>query len=294
MTRLGLGLSAIAQETLDDLTAVERTLAAALDSGINFFDTAECYLDSEEMVGRAISPRRDEFFLATKCGHSPDGEEPAWTAEEIDYSVDRSLKRLRTGHVDLLQLHSCSVEVLEKGDAIAAVQRAKQAGKARFIGYSGDNDGAAWAVDGGLFDTLQVSFNLADQRPRLGLLEAAKKQGMGVIAKRPIANSAWGSPVSPTAHLRWGPDYGDEYWRRVQLMAALGPIDGMPEDRIAMSLGFVFAHPQVDTAIIGTRNPDHMRSNVKMVGAGVDIPGTVLDELYRRWDRLDDGWEGQW
>ena len=293
VSRLGCGLAAIAQETLEDLTAVERTLLTALDRGINFFDTAECYLDSEEMVGRVISGRRPEFFLATKCGHSPDGERGDWTLQGITASIDRSLGRLRTDYVDLLQLHSCDLATLKRGDAIEALLRARQAGKTRFIGYSGDNEMAEWAVESGVFDTCQVSFNLVDQWPRFSFLGLARERGVGVIAKRPIANGAWGSPASPTAHLRWGSDYGDEYWRRGQSMASLGPIREAPEDPVALSLGFVFAHPQVDTAILGTRNPDHMRSNIELVEGGLSLGEPVVEELYRRWDELDDGWLGQ-
>lgn len=293
VSRLGCGLAAIAQETLDDLGAVERTLLTALDRGINFFDTAECYLDSEEMVGRVISGRRPEFFLATKCGHSPDGERDEWTAQGIAASIDRSLRRLRTDYVDLLQLHSCDLATLKRGEAIEALVRARQAGKTRFIGYSGDNEMAQWAVESGVFDTCQVSFSLVDQRPRFDLLQLARERRVGVIAKRPIANGAWGSPASPTAHLRWGADYGDEYWRRSQAMASLGPLLAAPEDAVALALGFVFAHPQVDTAILGTRNPDHMRANIVLVEGGLSLDESVVHELYRRWDELDDGWLGQ-
>jgi aryl-alcohol dehydrogenase-like predicted oxidoreductase len=297
VSRLGIGLAAISQETLEDIANVERVLVAALESGINFFDTAECYHDSEEMVGRAVSARRDEFYLATKFGHnlSEDGQDlvPAWSTVAIDASIDRSLKRLRTDHVDLLQLHTCDLDVLQKGEAIEAAQRARDAGKTRFIGYSGDNEAAMWAVESGIFDTLQVSFNVTDQRPRTGLLAAAKANDMGVIVKRPIANGAWGSAANPTANLRWGPDYGDVYWRRGQAMTALGPIEGAPDDRIAMSLGFLFAHPEVDTAIVGTRNVSHLKSNIGLVESEVTVAESVMAELYRRWDELDDGWVGQ-
>ena len=297
VSRLGIGLAAISQETLEDIASVEKVLAAALDSGINFFDTAECYHDSEEMVGRTISARRDEFYLATKFGHSlsEDGHDivGAWSADAITASIDRSLKRLRTDHVDLLQLHTCDLDVLQKGEAIEAAQRARDAGKTRFIGYSGDNEPAMWAVESGLFDTLQTSFNLTDQRPRLGLLKAAKRQDMGVIIKRPIANGAWGSAANPTANLRWGPDYGDVYWRRGRAMTGMGPIENAPQDRIAMSLGFLFGHPEVDTAIVGTRNVSHLKSNIALVEASVSVPESVTAELYRRWDLLDDDWVGQ-
>ena len=203
------------------------------------------------------------------------------------------MKRLKTDYVDLLQLHSCGVEVLEQGEVIAALTKARDAGKTRFIGYSGDNEAAQWAVDSGHFATLQTSFSLADQRPRNGLLQKAKAQGLGVIAKRPIANTAWGSPNSPTALKKHTPEYGDEYWKRTQAMAALGPINIPLNDRILMSLGFVMAHEEIDTAIVGTRNPEHLRSNIDLFNNHLPIDDAVIKELYKRWNELDDGWIGQ-
>jgi hypothetical protein len=300
ISRLGVGLAAIGEEeSLETIDKVERVLSTALDSGVTFFDTAECYFDSEEMVGRTISGRRSEFALATKCGHGQLGVTPVsqdiedWSIEGITASIDRSLKRLRTDYVDLLQLHSCSQAELEKGDVIEALQRARDAGKTRFIGYSGDNEAAHWAVNSGAFDTLQTSFNLADQRPRLGLLANAKAQGMGTIAKRPIANRAWGASQSPTTGFKFDPNYADEYWRRTQEMMALGPLAGNPKDPIQLSLGFAYAHDDLDVAIIGTRSPDHMASNCAMVEAGVTISEATVQDLYGRWDRLDNGWKGQ-
>ena len=299
VSRLGIGLAAIGEEeTFDTIKTVEVVLKTALDQGITFFDTAECYFYSEEMVGQSISDRRSEFLLATKCGHPAGLQESGeydidWSIEGILLTLDRSLKRLKTDYVDLLQLHSCGVEVLEQGEVIAALTKARDAGKTRFIGYSGDNEAAQWAVDSGHFDTLQTSFSLADQRPRNGLLQKAKAQGLGIIAKRPIANTAWGSPNSPTARLKFDPNYGDEYWKRTQAMAALGPINIPLNDRILMSLGFVMAHEEIDTAIVGTRNPEHLRSNIDLFNNHLPIDDAVIKELYKRWNELDDGWIGQ-
>ena len=299
VSRLGIGLAAIGEEeTFDTIKTVEIVLKTALDQGITFFDTAECYFYSEEMVGQSISDRRSEFLLATKCGHPAGLQESGeydidWSIEGILLTLDRSLKRLKTDYVDLLQLHSCGVEVLEQGEVIAALTKARDAGKTRFIGYSGDNEAAQWAVDSGHFDTLQTSFSLADQRPRNGLLQKAKAQGLGIIAKRPIANTAWGSQKSPTALEKHTPEYGDEYWKRTQAMAALGPINIPLNDRILMSLGFVMAHEEIDTAIVGTRNPEHLRSNIDLFNNHLPIDDAVIKELYKRWNELDDGWIGQ-
>ena len=133
VTRLGFGLSEIGAAELSDAHPGE-VLNAALDAGINFLDTAACYGLSEELIGNSVSGRRDKFYLATKAGHVVDGYEgEAWTARTIQDSIDRSLKRLQTDYLDLAQLHSCSVDVLERGEAIGALQDAQREGKVRYI-----------------------------------------------------------------------------------------------------------------------------------------------------------------
>jgi hypothetical protein len=284
VSRLGMGLNEIGYLDLSDVAAAAEVLNLALDSGISFLDTAACYGNSEELVGRAIRDRRHEFVLSTKAGHTVDDYAgPSWTAKTVRDSIERSLRRMRTDYLDVVHLHSCSVEILERGEVIQTLQDAKQAGKTRHIGYSGDNEAAAWAVDSGLFDTLETSFNLVDQRARTRLFGSAEEQGMGIIAKRPIANAAWGAESSPSG-------YAAEYHRRAQLMIAEGPIPGAPDDPILLALGFVLAHEAVDTAIAGTRNPEHMRANVRLVEQELPIAETAVEEIRRRFKELGTSW----
>ena len=285
ITRLGVGLAEIGNLGLDEVEEVGRVLNTALDFGVNFLDTAACYGNSEELIGRTVAHRREEYVLATKCGHVTGGYNgQPWTAQTIRDSIDRSLQRMRTGHLDLVQLHSCSLEVLERGEVIQTLQEARNEGKTRFIGYSGDNEDAAWAVNSGLFDTLQTSFSLVDQNARKGLLQAAESKGMGVIIKRPIANGVWGAERSDRA-------YTDEYFRRAGAMQAEGELPGSPQDRIRLAMAFTFAHSEVDVAIVGTSNPAHMQSNIEMIENGLSLPGETLQELYRRFDRMGQNWQ---
>ena len=288
VSRLGIGLAEIGMH----LPAEEQARAAvvlntALDNGINLLDTAACYGNSEVLIGDAVSHRRDEYILATKCGHAAGDETgEAWTGPTVTHSIDRSLRRLKTDHVDIVQLHSCDVDVLEKGEAIRALEDARAAGKTRFISYSGDEEAAAWAVESGIFATLQTTFNLVDQNARRGLLENARNAGMGIIIKRPIANGIWGGgPNQTRATSRF-----DDISTRVAAMLNEGPVPGAPADRILLALGFTFAHPQVDTAIVGTTNPDHLLSNIETVNSGLDLAGGVVEELYRRFDVLGGEW----
>ena len=285
VSHLGLGAAEIGLRlTLADETQAAQVLNIALDEGLNFVDTAACYGVSEELIGRTISHRRGEYVLSTKCGHVTGGYEgEPWTAKTIKDSIDRSLVRLRTEQVDLVQLHSCERAVLERGEVIQVLLDARQAGKTRYIGYSGDNEAAQWAIESGYFDTLQTSFSLVDQRALTTVFPLAKAKGMGIIAKRPIANGAWGAPGSDT------PDPG-EYVHRAQVMAALGPIPGAPEDPLLLAMGFTLAHDEIDTVIVGTCNPEHMRANIKRVKTQLPIATDVVEALYGRFGQVGQQW----
>lgn len=294
ISRLGMGLARIGAELAEtDLDEAGQVLNRALDAGINFLDTAACYGFAEEMIGRTVAHRRDEYVLATKCGHVTDDPQRGhvnddlsaqpWTARVIEESVARSLIRMKTDHMDLLQLHSCSVDVLKQGEVIEALLKAKRSGQTRFIGYSGDNEAALWAVESDLFDTLQTSYNMVDQHARTKLFDVAMAKGMGIIIKRPVANGAWGVKRTPYA-------YASEYFRRARIMAQIGPIPGAPDDDVLLATGFVFAHSAVDTAIVGTRNPLHMTKNIEMVQDRLPISTEVVQELHRRFDQVEDNW----
>jgi aryl-alcohol dehydrogenase-like predicted oxidoreductase len=290
--RLGIGLSEVGFNLeMTDVDQARDVINQALDNGVNFLDTAACYDISEELLGIVASDRRDEYVLATKAGHFlPRGEGEDWTYELVASSIDRSLERMKTDHVDLVQLHSCTVDILERGDVIRALQDARAAGKTRFIGYSGDNENAKWAVTSGLFDTLQTSFNLVDQSARTNLFADVEARDMGLIIKRPIGNAVWGASDDPHPYSH-NPSYTEEYYRRAGVMAEEGPLDDDPGDRIRLALGFTFAHPEVDVTIVGTQRPHHMRSNLEMVSQPFGISDSTVSDLHARWDKVAAGWE---
>jgi aryl-alcohol dehydrogenase-like predicted oxidoreductase len=286
VSRLGVGMSELGHEhSQDNSIRAKEILNFALDSDINFLDTAACYGNGEELIGRTISDRRDEFVLSTKAGHlSGNYSGQAWTAQTVRDSIERSLKRMDTDHLDIVHLHSCSIRILEEGDVIRALQDAKQAGKTRYIGYSGDNDAAEWAVESDLFDSLQTSFNLVDQKAhRTELLAQAKEKGMGIIAKRPIANAVWGTDGTPSAYAR-------EYYRRARIMSEPGPVPDAPEDPIQLALGFVLAHDEVDTAIVGTSDPQHVRENIEWFYNHPQLDDETIDELHQRFENFGSDW----
>lgn len=271
------------------LADVEQLLGSALDAGINVIDTAECYGDSEDLIGRAMASRRSDYFLFTKCGHA-DGDElpdyPEWDPRLLTASIERSLRRLRTDHVDLLQLHSCSLDVLRKGDVIKVLEKAKREGKTRYIGYSGDNEDARYAIHTGAFDTLQTSVNIADQQEIDFTIPAAREKDMGIIAKRPIAESVW---------LQENPeksDYAYPYWERLQTLKYDFLASGSATS-IATALRFTLSVPDVDVAILGTRSAEHMRQNIAMLSVG-NLSADEFNAIRALWEqRADQHWLGQ-
>ncbi len=291
-SRLGVGLAEVGSElSFADQAQASSVLNTALDRGINFLDTSACYGISEELIGVGVSHRRDDYFLATKAGHITGGYEgEEWTYQTVVDSIDRSLRRLKTDHVDLVQLHSCGIDVLEKGDVVRALQEAQQAGKARFIGYSGDNEAAHWAVDSGLFATLQTSYNIVEQRARTsGLLEKAVARGMGTIIKRPIAGGSWAKSRGEDSDQQIR-GYDEPYLERARAMCAPGPIEGEPDNGILTSLGYTLADPNANVAIVGTKDPSHMEANIRQVESELPIPVSVVEELNNRFEKLDTDW----
>ena len=287
VSALGLGTAEVGfSETGDD--AFDLMLGVASDAGINVLDSAAMYGDAEASLGRLLAGRRDQFLIFTKCGrHLPRltsfggrslrkvrrvaGKllgEPSyeWHPRTLQANIDESLRRLRTDRIDLMQLHSCSEDILARGDAIRALQKAKQAGKVRYIGYG---PAALWAVKSGCFDAIQLSVNIADQQPLDDVIPQALAAGLGVIAKRPIANAVWRYADRPDEErLR-------EYWNRMQSLHydfVANP------DAVATALGFTLK-TGVHTAIIGTTSPKHMQSNISSVATG-DVP---FEAIRNRW-----------
>jgi len=273
---LGFGGSEIGYEHASPETVAE-LLNSALDAGLNVIDTAECYYNSEELIGQTVSDRRKEFYLFTKCGH-PHGMESGadWSKDSILKSIERSLERLKTDRLDLVQLHSCSESTLRKGEVIEALQTARGRGYTRYIGYSGDSRAAHFAVECGAFDTVQTSISIADQEAINLTVPLARERKMGVIAKRPIANAAWKTGHRPID------SYHHEYWERLRKLN-YDFLHGDLEKSISIALRFTLSIPGVHTAIVGTKNPERWEQNAKLLEAGpLDEP--TFRNIRERWE----------
>jgi aryl-alcohol dehydrogenase-like predicted oxidoreductase len=275
VSALGFGASEFGQKRTA-LKSVASILGSALDAGLNMIDTAACYGNSEELIGRAVGHRRKDFYLITKCGHASGLPLADWTPALIEASIDRSLKRLRTDYVDVMQLHSCDEGHLRRGGLIDALQRAHDKGKVRYLGYSGDGSAAAYAVDCGAFDTLQISVNIADQEAINSVLPLARAHDIGVIAKRPIANAAWlgGSWWSLALYSR-------PYRMRLRKLN-YDFLGGHPNIAVATALRFTLSVRGVHTAIVGTTKPSRWEQNALLVQQG-PLSETEYEAIRARW-----------
>jgi len=282
---LGFGGSEIGYQKAS-LKSVERLLGSALDAGLNVIDTAECYEDSEALIGRALGARRRDVYLFTKCGHPGGWGRGDWRPASLLASIERSLRRLGTDYLDLIQLHTCSLADLRKGDAIAALEQARERGWARYIGYSGEGEAARYAAECGRFDTLQISVSIADQEAIDLALPAARARGMGVIAKRPLANAAWRHARKPSE------SYHQAYWTRLRALD-YAFLKGDPAEAAGTALRFTLAVPGVHTAIVGTARPDRWQENAALLRAGA-LPRREFEAIRARWREVAErSWTGQ-
>ena len=265
VSRLGFGASPIgALET--PRKQVGRLLDMLLARGVNLIDTAACY-GSEAILGELLEDRRDDVVLVTKAGFDPDRGEHVFTPDGIAASLERSLKALRTDHVDVVLLHSCDLDVLEAGEAIDALVAARKAGKTRFVGYSGDNEEAAFAARDPRIEVLEMSINLCDQHNLEHVLPLARERDLAVIAKRPIANAAWRERDQQPGFYK---EYAAEYMRRFRLMQAAGLSPGSlgysGHDEVEwpeIALKFALAQPGVHVAITGSTSTVHTEINIE-------------------------------
>jgi aryl-alcohol dehydrogenase-like predicted oxidoreductase len=281
---LGFGGSEIGYERAGART-VARLLGSALDAGLNVIDTAECDEVSETLSGAALGSRRSECYLLSKCGHPRGFGRGDWRPASLLSSIERSLKRLRTDRLDLIQLHSCSLADLRQGDAIVALERARERGWARYIGYSGDGEAARYAVECGRFDTLQTSVSVADQEALELTLPLAASRQMGVIAKRPLANVAWRYARRPAE------PYYQPYWERLRALdyAFLREAERV----VSIALRFTLAAPGVHTAIVGTKRPERWPENARLLEAG-PLPAAEFEVIRTRWRKVaQPSWTGE-
>jgi aryl-alcohol dehydrogenase-like predicted oxidoreductase len=252
----------------------ERILNAVLDAGINFIDTAYDYGLSEEYIGKFISHRRSEYFLATKCGctvvNAGDHDETphVWTRDNLLHNIETSLSRMKTDYIDLLQLHNPTVEQTEKGDLVEVLKEIQASGKVRWIGISSTLPHITAYIDSGVFDSFQIPYS-ALERDHENMITQAAQSGAGTIIRGGVGRGEPGVGLGNAD--RW------TRWEKAKLDELLE--EG--ESRTAFLLRFTLSHPSMSTTIVGTKNPDHLAENLRIAQKG-ELSKDVYEEAKRR------------
>jgi len=259
-----------------------RLLNAVLDAGINLIDTSPDYGRSEELMGTYIGHRRDEFFLASKCGCPMEIPADAPAPYPHDYrpanvraNVEQSLRRLGTDRLDLVQVHMSPSQVtLEENQTVETLKDLQAQGKIRFIGMSGILPNLPDHLAMGVFDVFQIPYS-AVQRDHEELIAQAKDAGAGTFIRGGAARGAASQDknwrVSP---LTQDPGVGQRNWETSGVAALLAEA-GMTN--MEFVLRFTLSHPGLSTTIVGTSSPDHLAGNI-----AVAEKGPLPDDLYEQ------------
>lgn len=286
---LALGAMMFSSFGNSDQSEVNRMVDTALAAGVNLFDTADAYGESEEMLGEALRGRRDEVVLASKFSR-PIGEDPnhrGGSRRWIMTAVENSLRRLRTDHLDLYQMHRPDPDT-DIEETLSALTDLVRSGKVRAIGTSdmpaSDMVEAQWIAERrGLerFRTEQPHYSLLDRSIEREVLPVAQRYGMGTLIWSPLASGML------TGRVRRGQETD---LRRTRLFAALRDerrIDaveefisladeaGMPLTHLA--LAFVISHPGVSAALIGPRTMEQLEG--LLAAAEVRLSDDLLDRI---------------
>jgi aryl-alcohol dehydrogenase-like predicted oxidoreductase len=294
-SEVGLGTWAFASQIYGDVPqqAALDTIRTALDLGINLFDTAPLYGDSErdgiseEILGQGLGADRDRVLISTKFGrYATEDAAPHFHARRARASVEGSLRRLGTDHVDVLFFHSPFSPDEIHDDVWAELDRLKQEGKVRFIGHSismfEDTEQMArtWAAERKI-DVVQVVYSLMN-RQAADLIADLGTQGIGIVARESLANgflsgSITRDTVFEDGHLN--ARYGrDEIEARVDYIEQLDflvrePIETLPQ----AAFRWVLDNPHVSLVLSGASNPEEVWDSA----AASDRPGYTEDERAR-------------
>jgi aryl-alcohol dehydrogenase-like predicted oxidoreductase len=262
-------------------------LNAVLDSGVNYIDTSIDYGVSEELIGRYISPRRSEYFLASKCGcwagesppqtPSAGGRQPhVFTRDNVVAGVEQSLRRMRTDYLDVVQFHaSPTPATLKEQGALDALLDLQRAGKVRFVGISGTLPNLTDQIAMDVFDVFQIPYS-AIQPEHDAAISSVATHGGGTVIRGGTARGALAVDKQDTAPLGLSAGQVRDLWDRADLEDLL---DGA--SRQEFILRFTLSHPDVHTTIVGTKDVGHFQANVAAARKAA-LPATVYAEAKRR------------
>lgn len=252
----------------------DQFLNRVLDAGINLIDTAPDYGVTEERIGRFIASRRQEYFLATKCGCTPiqhaDHLEPThtWNKDVIRRNLETSLRRMRTDSIDLLQFHGGDAQTLQREGLIDLLMDFRSQGLIRFIGSSSSLPNLRGMIALNVFDTFQIPYScLAPQHH--DLITTAAKTGAGILIRGGIAQGGPDAEIQRPAL--------NEVWDRAKL-DELRPAE---MSRAELVLRFTLSHAHCHTTIVGTCNAAHLTENLAAAAKG-PLPPDLYDQICNR------------
>ena len=229
----------------DAITIIQR----AVDLGVNLFDTAPNYGESEQLLGAAIGPLRD-CHIATKVS-IPAGNGMKSTRQYVNESLEYSLRALRRETLDIVQIHNATREAIDRGEITEELMKAKDAGKLRHIGASVYGEANALAViHDGSFDVIQVAYSLLDQRMTKNIFPLAKESGIGIMSRSALLKGAL------THRAQWLPDELSALRFASEKVVDAFEItwDDLPET----ALRFCLSSEYVDTVLAGVTTEEEL------------------------------------
>jgi aryl-alcohol dehydrogenase-like predicted oxidoreductase len=273
------------------------TLCAAVDSGVDFFDTADVYGlgRSEELIGRFLKSSSAKVFVATKLGRFP---EPGWpgnfTREAIRAHTEASLRRLGVDQLDLTQLHCIPPDVLMRGEVFEWLRELHQEGKIARFGVSVETmDEAVFCARQPGVASLQIIFNIFRQKPIDTLFDVAKANGVAIIVRLPVASGLLAGKYTketrfaPTDHRTYNRDgqafnvgetfAGLPFEKGVELADAIKPWVPEGMTMAQMALRWCLDFDAVGVVIPGAKNPSQAEAN-----AAVSTVPPLSPELHTR------------
>ncbi|MBB6734427.1 aldo/keto reductase [Cohnella zeiphila] len=281
-----------------------RALNRSIELGLNFIDTALGYGEghSERLVGQVVKEHSKPIYVATKIPPknriwpAPSGisANEAFPADHVISCTETSLRNLGLETIDVQQFHVWSDEWVGQGDWLEGVRKLKEQGKIRYFGVSINDhqpNNAIKLIETGVVDTVQVIYNIFDQSPEDGLLQACEKHNVGVIVRVALDEGGLTGKVTSETTFEEG-DFRNHYFRGDRKQQVYDRVNGIAadlgiavNDMAETALRFVLSHPAVSTVIPGMRTVSNVERNMK-VGDGRGLSKEQLAKLKtHRWDR---------